>query len=172
MGSLIGQDLALHDQLNCELIGLAGTKEIKYYALLHSEVPKDPLYNEPLEEFHQKDKLRDYVGICVDGFFGYPESTYRTGEEGQVVEYDATLQIARKMFENKFKEADFGTAQNIKRFREPKIGDVVNVQGRYYDILGISPRGQLNDTIDQHLYWELKLKNRTNFDAGRRIEAQ
>ena len=72
MGTLLGdKDMCYFDMIAREVNQLAGTK-IKYYALLQSESPKDPLYGEPLDEEHSTKRFTNQEGVCMDGFIEYP----------------------------------------------------------------------------------------------------
>lgn len=171
MGSLIGdKDIDFFDARVREVNRLAGTCAITYFALDFTATPKDPLYGESLEDIHVSDRLKKTVGIQFDGLMEYPEQSLRTGEEGQHSDFDALLWLSRKDFEERYpvKDAPKGTPC----YREPKAGDVVLVQERYYDVIDIQEDGQFNDTIKKHATWNLKLKHRTEFDARRRVEGQ
>jgi hypothetical protein len=171
MGTLIGdKDADFFDARVREINRLAGTCAITYYALNFEATPKDPLYGEPIEEIHVRDPLRDTLGIAFSGLLEYPEQSVRTGEEGQHADYDASLWLARKDFEEKFPIPN--APKGTPCARQPKVGDVIQVQDRYYDVMAIDAQGQFNDTIARHANWLLKLKHRTEFDARRRLEGK
>lgn len=171
MGTLLGdKDADYADSLTREVNRLSGTCSITYYALNFVATPKDPLYGEPVGELHERDVVKDVVGVTFSGLLEYPENSPRTGEEGYHNDYDAILHLARADFDAKFPilNAPAGTPC----FRDPRIGDVVQVQNRYYDLIKSDADGQMNDTIARHTVWVLRLKHRTEFDARRRIEGQ
>ena len=171
MGRLLGNcDIDFFDSVAREVNELAGTCAILYYALEHVKVPKDPLWNEPKDLPHKLDPKKATVGIQFAGFIEYPEPSPRTGEEGRHVDYDATLWLARKDFEEKMPITP-APAVGLA-YREPRYGDVVQVQGKFFDIVKIDQDGQLNDTINIHTMWMLRIRHRSEFDARRQIEGQ
>lgn len=171
MGTLLGdQDLAFHDARAREVVRLAGTKSITYYMLQLDRSPRDPLYDEPLEEVRGFDPNDSGMGVQMNGLIEYPEGYYKSGEEGQRTEYDAVLWLCRKDFEETFPSEKNKDGYDV--YATPRIGDVVEVQGKFFDVLQIQLEGQLNDTTAVHTMWYLKLKHRTEFDAIRRVEGK
>jgi hypothetical protein len=171
MGTLLGdKDADYADRLTREVNRLSGTCAITYYALNFFATPKDPLYGEPVMELHERDRIKDAIGVNFSGLLEYPEQSQRTGEEGYHNDYDAILHLARADFDEKFPIVD--APDGTPKYREPRIGDVIKVQDRYYDLISIDLDGQMNDNIARHTIWLLKLKHRTEFDARRRVEGQ
>ena len=157
MGTLVGdKDIDFFDSRTREVNRLAGTSSITYFSLDFKATPKDPLYGEPVQEVHARDQKRQIVGVQFNGVMEYPERSARTGEEGLRSDYDAILWLSRKDFEEKFPIAS--PPPGGPYAKEPKFGDIVLVQGRYYDVTEIQMEGQFNDSVRKFSTWWLKLK--------------
>jgi hypothetical protein len=173
MGTLLGgKDACYADMVAREINELAGTT-IKYYVLLQSESPVDPLYGEPKLEAHINDTNRGIEGVCLPGFLWYPDQSQKPTDGGISIEYDATIEFTHSDFKRAFKQPEFEPGVNnpmIPRYRDPRVGDIIECQNRFYDVLKIDYDGQLDDEVDVHTMFQLKVKNRSTFDARRRIQ--
>lgn len=164
MGTLIHtKDIGLFNCIAAEVNRLAGM--LAYYYRLRRDISaRDPLYQELIDE-----QWRDLPnGMQLNVFTTNPEHATTTGEEGRRTQWDANIWIARINWEEAVRKADGLTLADA--IEPPRIGDVVNAWGEYFDIVDYDKDGILDDMRPIYVLHKVSLRRQTKFEAWRRTQ--
>ena len=155
MGTLIHtKDQGLFNCIAAEVNRLAGMM-CYYYRLRRDISQRDPLY----DEIEEPEFMNMPDGLRMPCFVTNPEHATTTGEEGRRTQWDATLWIARKSWED-------GTDAT----EPPRIGDIVNCWGEWFDVVDYDKDGIMDDQRPVYVLHKLNLRRTTKYEAWRRKE--
>jgi hypothetical protein len=163
--SLDGAELHLFDSYAQEHTGTASTP-IDYYVQDVDGSPRDPLYDEPTERLWKGP-------YALKGYAEFPNLTAEAREEGLKKDWEATVWIARKEFEDKHapypKEGDVIRFWKIPFFdADANLHEKVPGGGWYFDVVLTDDDGHLFDG-PEFVNFKLTVKRATEFAAERRV---
>jgi len=128
------------DALAIEHLDLA-VETVNFWSNL-SSTSRDPLYQEPTDHW-------DFEKFEVTAYVRKPEPTPTPFEAGQILEKAGLFVVARKALEDASAPV-------------PKIGDVIDFWGLWYDITKVVPKGFVSDA-EFWTHYECVLQRRTRY---------
>lgn len=155
----------LFDSIAQEPARLAGTP-VRFYSIRRAKA-RHALYGEPSQDGEEWNFNGPWEMFATIEYEQPGDNVRDAGSEGLQITGDATMEIARKEFEDV--NCPF-----------PKVGDVIEmwsemefaaVQTRFWDVVDADPDGNIFSS-EVYVMWKIKLKTRTRFTPDRKIEGE
>lgn len=162
MGIIVSDcDLGYLQAVTEEHIKVSG-ENVSFYSLLDKSLEANPntdyLYDEPtIDKTTGNEKFKFKGPYAIFGIVKQGPSETVANERGTRADYpDGMAYFAVLTFER-------------ESIPEPKYGDVIQWQSRYFDIVDVSESGFIGDTLS-HTKWECKIKRTSIFFPERRAD--